>query len=71
MGEYAGSLISENSTNSLNGEFIPSLPSRMLCKRELLDEESKELCTILTPFGKFQYCRMPMGIKIAPDEAQA
>lgn len=36
-----------------------------------LDEESARLCTTILPWGKYQYLRLPMGIKNSPDIFQS
>lgn len=35
-----------------------------------LDEESKKLCVINTPYGLYRFNRLPMGLKISPNIAQ-
>ena len=35
-----------------------------------LDDKSKDLCTISTPFGLYKYNQLPMGIFQSPNIAQ-
>ena len=35
-----------------------------------LNEESKDLTTIVTPFGKYRYNVLPMGLKCSSEFAQ-
>ena len=32
-----------------------------------LNPDSHKLCTTITPWGKYQYLQLPMGVNVSPD----
>jgi len=48
-------------------QWATSLDLNMGCYRIRLDPASKQLCTIILPFGKYEYQAIPMGLCNSPD----
>jgi hypothetical protein len=47
--------------------YATSLDFKMGYYTIKLDSDAQTLCTIVTPFGKYQYLRLPMCISCSPD----
>ncbi|GBN21125.1 Retrovirus-related Pol polyprotein from transposon 17.6 [Araneus ventricosus] len=57
--------------SKLNGSKVFSLlDAKNAFYHIQLDEESSDLCTFITPFGRFRFLVMPFGLKSAPEVYQ-
>ena len=48
-------------------QYTTSLDLKMGCYRLCLIEEASNICTIIIPWGKYKYKRLPMGVCNSPD----
>ena len=48
-------------------QWATSLDLNMGYYHVLLSPSARQLCTIVLPWGKYEYCRLPMGVSCAPD----
>ncbi|XP_054713060.1 uncharacterized protein K02A2.6-like [Uloborus diversus] len=56
--------------SQIEGEFFTVLDASSAFLQISLDEESSNLCTIATPFGRFRFRRLPYGLSSAPEVYQ-
>ena len=68
---YPLPIIQDIISNRSGYKFFTKIDLSMMYYAFKLDNESKELATIVTPYGKFQYCCMAMGLKPSPNFAQS
>ena len=71
MRSYTLSIIQDELWKHKGYEFLSKLNLNMQFYMFKLDEKSRWVCTILTPYKPFCYNRVSMGLKTIPAFAQA